>query len=222
MTSLQKWAGVSALAEAVIYISAFIYFGVYWAFPGDGLAAEQALYFRDNQLVFSLVNLLIYVVFGLFLAVLVCGIYERLKSSSPAIIQLASLFGLIWVGVIIASGMIATIGLQSVVELAPENPERAMEVWSIVSLMVEALGGGNELVGGLWVLLLSIGALRGRQLSKALNYLGLFVGIAGLCTVYPADIFTEIFGISQIVWFIWLGFTLLKKDGANRMSKEHL
>lgn len=212
MSNLQKWAGVSALAEAVIYITAFIYFGVYWAFPHDGLAAEQALYFRDNQLAFSLINLLIYVVFGLFLAMLVCGIYERLKAASPAVIQLASLFGFIWVGVIIASGMIATIGLQSVVKLSAASPERAMEVWSIVSLMVEALGGGNELVGGLWVLLLSIGALRGQQLSKGLNYLGLFVGIAGVCTVYPADIFTEIFGVSQIVWFIWLGLNLLKSE----------
>lgn len=219
MKTLQKVAGISSLSEAAIYTAAFIYFGFYWAFPYGGSAMEQLSYLRENQVSFSVVNLLIYILFGVFLAALVCAIYERLKENSPAIIQVATLFGALWVGLIIASGMIANIGLQFVVQLPSDNPERAIEVWSIVSLIVEALGGGNELVGGVWVLLLSIGALKGDQLSRVLSYLGLFVGMAGISTVYPADVLTEIFGLSQIVWFIWLGVSLLKDDKANNAVK---
>ena len=39
---------------------------------------------------------------------------------------------------------------------------------------------------------------------QALNLLGIFVGLAGVSTIYPLDIFTEIFGLGQIVWFLWI------------------
>ena len=72
------------------------------------------------------------------------------------------------------------------------------------------LGGGNEIVGGLWVLLVSWIALRD-VLPKALNYLGMIVGVAGIVTLVPA--LTEvgaIFGLGIIVWYIWVGIVLLR------------
>jgi hypothetical protein len=53
-------------------------------------------------------------------------------------------------------------------------------------------------------------------LPRRLNYLGYFVGIAGIATIYPDELFTEIFGVSQIVWFIWLGICLLTQENANK------
>jgi len=41
--------------------------------------------------------------------------------------------------------------------------------------------------------------------------LGIVVGVAGILTVYPLDIFTEVFGIGQIVWFLWLGIFMIRK-----------
>jgi len=113
------------------------------------------------------------------------------------------------VGLVIASGMVSNIGLAVALELSVQQPEQAMTLWRTINAVVEGLGGGNEIVGGLWVLLLSIAALNGKALPTTLNYLGLFVGVVGILTIYPADIFTEIFGISQIVWFSWLGVVLL-------------
>ena len=150
-----------------------------------------------------------YVLFGIFLAVLVLAINERLKSNTPTLSQIASIFGVVWVGLVIASGMIANIGLSAVLELSTKEPEQAMTVWRAIYSVVEGVGGGNEVVGGLWVLLLSFAALKGDELSKRLNYLGLFVGIVGILTVYPAEVLTDIFGVSQIVWFSWLGAVML-------------
>ena len=31
-----------------------------------------------------------------------------------------------------------------------ENPELAFDLWIIVSVLTESLGGGNELLGALW------------------------------------------------------------------------
>jgi hypothetical protein len=60
--------------------------------------------------------------------------------------------------------------------------------------------------------LLSSAALKGNELSKILNYFGVFIGIIGILTIYPAEVLTEIFGISQIVWFCWLGVSMLTSN----------
>ncbi len=151
-----------------------------------------------------------YVVFGLFLAVLVLALHQRMKIKAPALSQLASVFGIIWVGLVIASGMIANIGLAAVIDLSTSNAEQAKTLLVVVNTIVEGLGGGNEVVGGLWVLLLSIAGLKINELPKLLHYLGLFIGSVGILTIYPAEILTEIFGLGQIIWFSWLGVAMLK------------
>ena len=153
--------------------------------------------------------------FGVVLAVLVVALHQRLKDKSAVLSQAASIFGLLWVGFVIASGMIANIGLAAVIKLSVNEPEHARAVWLTINTIVEGLGGGNEVVGGLWTLLLSIAALKANALSKMLSYLGIFVGVVGITTVYPAEVLTEIFGLSQIIWFVWLGIALLKEVRPN-------
>lgn len=209
-------AGISALSQALIYISAFIYFGAFWSFPYDAGPLEKMTHLAENQYIFSLVYFLMYVVFGVFLAVLVIGLHEKLKHTNNPAISIGTTFGVIWVGLVIASGMISNIGLAHAIGMMDASPEKAFDVWTIVSLITESLGGGNELVGGLWVLLVSITALQARIFSRVLNYLGLLVGVVGIATVYPDEIFTELFGVSQIIWFIWLGISLLSPAHANK------
>ena len=216
MNYLQKLAGISALSQALIYISAFIYFGAFWSFPYDGSPLEKMTHLAENQFVFSLMYFLMYVVFGVFLAVLVIGLHEKLKHTNNPAISIGTVFGVIWVGLVIASGMISNIGLAHAIDIMDASPEKAFDVWTIVSLITESLGGGNELVGGLWVLLVSIAALQAQIFSRVLNYLGLLVGVAGIATVYPDEIFTELLGVSQIIWFIWLGISLLSPIHADK------
>ena len=130
-----------------------------------------------------------------------------------AIMQTATAFGLIWAGLVIASGMIANIGHSAVIGLFSDNQDQAVSLWLAISAVQDALGGGNEIVGGLWVLLLSWAALKGSSLPKALNYLGVLVGLAGILTVVPAfTALTDVFGLSQIVWFAWLGIVMLREN----------
>ena len=209
MNNLQKIGGASALFESIIYVSAFVFFGAFWNFPADTDSAKQFAFLAENQVILSIVNLIMYVLFGILLAILVLALHQRVKANNPILSQIASIFGLVWVGLVIASGMIANIGLAAVLELSAKDPEQAMTVWLAIYSVVEGLGGGNEVVGGLWVVLLSFAALKGHELPKILNYFGLFVGIVGVLTIYPAEVLTEIFGISQIVWFFWLGLAML-------------
>lgn len=214
MKKLSKLAGASAISEAIIYIAAFIYFGAFWSYPYTGTPVEKMTYLAENRGIFSAIYFLMYVVFGVFLSVLVIGLHEKLKYTKNPAITIGSLFGVIWVGLVIASGMIGTIGLAHAIDHMDVSAEKALDIWIIISLITESIGGGNELVGGLWVLLVSIVALQAREFSRTLNYLGVLVGVAGIATIYPNDIFTEIFGITQIVWFIWLGVFLLRGDSS--------
>jgi len=213
---LQLFSGFSAIGEGIIYILAFSYFGVLWEFPHGGDSTQIMSFLREHQFSFSAINFLMYVVFGCLLAILVIGIYQRLIDKCPALIQVATLFGAVWVGLVVASGMISNIGLASILNIASESPEKALEVWVVINIIVESLGGGNELIGGLWVLLLSVAAVRAKEFSLPLNWLGVFVGSVGILTVYPAEVLTEIFGVSQLVWFIWLGLVLIRNSQANK------
>lgn len=216
MRGLQKLAGVSAISEGLIYIVAFVYFGAFWSYPVDSSPSEKMTYLAENQFLFSMMYFLMYVVFGLLLAILVTGLHERLKHTNNPVVTIGSLFGVIWVGLVIASGMISNIGLAHAIDLMDANPDKALDMWIIVSVITESIGGGNELVGGLWVLLISVASMQEGWLPRTLNYLGCFVGIAGIATIYPEELFTEIFGVSQIVWFIWLGIFLLTNKNAKK------
>jgi hypothetical protein len=166
----------------------------------------------DNQASLYIMNLIIYVVFGVFLVVLALALYERLKAGSPAMVQTATAFGLIWAGLMFASGMVANIGAGVVIDLYGKDPAQAATVWLAISAVLDGLGGGVEIVGALWVLLVSWAALRAGGLPRALNYLGVVIGVAGILTLVPAlgELGGMIFGLGQIVWFIWLGIVMLR------------
>ena len=92
------------------------------------------------------------------------------------------------------------------------NKAQAASLWLAVNSVVTGLGGGNEIVGGLWVLLVSWAALRAGGLPRALAYLGLVLGVAGILqTAVPAlEVLGAIFGLGFIVWFVWLGIVLVR------------
>jgi hypothetical protein len=212
---LQKIGGIAAISEAVIYIFAFIFFGVYWHYPNNESTLIQLSYLAETQLIYSTVNMMMYVFFGIMLSLITVALYERLKSKSPVIMQVATIFGVIWVTLVIASGMISTVGLKTIIAMSSSDPERALTVWATISAIVQGIGGGNEVIGGLWVLLLSIAAVKSNEPYKTFNYFGLLVGTAGILTIYPAEELTAIFGISQIIWFFGLGFIMLKNTNEN-------
>ena len=111
MTSdLQKLGGIAALIEAALYVTGFGLFLTVLDSSGHEGYVQQIAFVAANQVASYIAYLLIYVVFGVVLVVLALALHARLKNGSPAIIQQASAFGLIWAGLVIASGMIVIIG----------------------------------------------------------------------------------------------------------------
>ncbi|WP_237057347.1 DUF4386 family protein [Microbulbifer sediminum] len=213
--NLQKMGGIAALVEALAYIVGFTVMLTLLS-PDNAAEMEAADWLAFNiehSALLGAWNLFIYVVFGGFLVVLVNALHERLKDRSQAVMSTASVFGFIWAGLVIASGMVANIGLERAAGLQAAEPERALLIWQSVNVVHDALGGGIEVVGGLWVLLLSWAALRQGALSRPLNAIGLLVGLIGILTVIPGlGGLGALFGLGQIPWFIWLGIFMLRND----------
>ena len=65
-----------------------------------------------------------YAVFGIFLAVLVVGLYEKLKPTNDPLLKVGSVFGVVWVVLVIASGMLATTGLSHAIDLMDVSTEK--------------------------------------------------------------------------------------------------
>jgi hypothetical protein len=169
MKNLQKLGGFAALYEAAAYLLGFVLWIGVLNYSGDLTPAEKVASFVNNQTLWYLLNLVVYIGAGFFIVVLAVSLYERLKTSASAIMQIATAIGLIWAGVVIASGMIANIGIENVVNLYNTDPTQAGPVWLAIDSVRDGIGGGNEIIGGVWILLVSWAALQAGRLSKALN-----------------------------------------------------
>ena len=217
MKQLQKWGGVAALYEALAYIIGFIGFIAVVNVGGSTDPLEKITAIRENQGVLTALMLIVYVAWGASLVVLSLALHERLNGRFSPLARTATAFGLIWAMLVIASGMIYNVGMETVVGLQASNPEQAATVWLAIESVFNGLGGGVEVVGGIWVILLSVAGLRSGTFGRALHYLGFVVGAAGLVSVVPAlsEISASIFGLTQIVWFAWLGIAMLRRPAAN-------
>ena len=221
MKSFQRMGGIAALYEAAAYIVGMIGFLTVVDVSAVADPVQQVALMADNLLFLYTLHLIVYVVWGIFMVVLALALYERLKTNSPAIVQIATVFGLFWGCVIIVSGMIHNVGMQNVVDLYGKDPAQAGTVWLTIESVLGGFAGSNEAIGGIWVLLLSWAALRTGEFSRFLNYLGLVIGVAGILSIVPllAEIFIYIFALGQIVWFIWLGIVMLR--GSNRAAAQN-
>ena len=215
MKNLQKMGGIAALYEAAAYLFAMVGYILVVDYPSATEPLQKVALLADNQAFLGILNLFVYIVFGIFLVVLALALYERLKAGSPAIMQTATAIGIIWACVLIAHGMIANFGMDTVVDLYGKDPAQAATVWLAIDSVVEGLGGqGGEILGGLLVLLVSWAALRAGEFPRALNYFGVVIGVAGILSAVPAltELFIYIFGLGQLVWFVWLGIVMLRSS----------
>lgn len=211
-TRLRKMGGLAALYLAVAYLLAMPYFLVVVNYPDVTDPAAKVALLAASHGSMQAMYLVTYVVFGVALAVLALALHERLKLAAPLLAQVAVVVGLLWAFALVAGGLVFNAGMAAAVSLYPTNPDQAVALWQAVEPVAQGLGGsGGELLGGLWVLLVSIAGLRTAQLSRPLSWLGVAIGVAGIVSVLPPlrDA-GYVFGLLQIAWFVWLGVGLLR------------
>jgi hypothetical protein len=178
---------------------------------GDFTRAESVDFLLDHQGTFYVWYFVMFLVFGIAIIPLARSLRERLVDVSPELADIGTVFAYIWAGLMFATGMTHNIGMAAIADLDETDPAAAEALWSSVTTVVDGLGGGNELVGAMWILLVSLAAWSTKRLPRGLNILGIVSAVAGLITLIPglSDV-GMIFGLGSIAWFAWTGIVLLR------------
>jgi hypothetical protein len=207
----QQAGGVAALYLALAYIAAMPYFLLVADYQGATTAADKVAVIVSNYSSMYAMYLVTYVFFGIALGVLAFALYDRLKAAASSTMRVATAIGLLWSVALVTSGMVWNYGMTTIVALAKTDPAQAQQAWQAIEPVSSALGGaGGEILGGLWVLLVSVVALRSGVLPKLLGWFGVALGVVGLTSVVPPlHDAAIVFGLLQIAWFVWVGVSLL-------------
>ena len=216
VTRLQRIGGAAALLAAGTFAFGIAMFATTLAdyTDPDATPSESVDFLVDHQGSLLAWYIGIFIVFGAALVPQGLALRQRL-AGAPLLANAGMVFAAIWAALMYATGMISNIGIEAVADLAESDPDRAATVWSTIDTVTNGLGGGNELVGGIWILLVSIAGLLTARLPRWLNVVGIMTAVAGLLTVVPAFEAVEmVFGLGSIVWFVGIGVTLLRENDA--------
>ena len=202
---------VGALTAAATFVFGIALFVTSLSDYIDATAAESVEFLVAHQSTLFAWYLVIFLVFGVAIIPLARSLRERLADVNPQLADLGAVFAYIWAGLMFATGMISNIGITAVADLDETDPAAAEALWSSIDAITDGLGGGNELVGGMWILLVSLAAWGSGRLPTGLNVLGIISASAGLITLVPglSDV-GMIFGLGSIAWFAWTGIVLLR------------
>jgi hypothetical protein len=220
MGNLQKLGGWAGLVHGLAYVVSMV-IGATLILPARGAGQEQYVAFMaGNPVVVYLWNLVAYWVAAIALVLIVLALYERLKAAAPSsvAVPVAAVFGLIWAALIIGSGNLMLRDTGVIVGLYGKDPAQATATWATLEAVENGIVSGNEVVGSLWVLLVSLTAWRTGELGRALSGFGVVISLAGLLTVIPPlfDVMLMIFGPGMIVWSAWVGLALLRPQPSVR------
>lgn len=213
MKSLERAGGFSALYCCAAYLAAMPFFLLVVDLEAVREPIEKVRQLAVHGAGIYAMELVVYVFFGIFLSVLAVALGERLKAGAEGLCKVATPVALIWSGLLIASGMIYNVGMLAVTGGGAGSPAQAAALWSAVDTVSAGLSGNGEIVGGTWMLLVSLAGFKSGRLPKALNVLGALVAAIGILSVMPPlKEAAYVFGAGQIPWFAWLGIVLLRGD----------
>ena len=220
MKNLEKIGGISAFYLAASYLVGIVIFLFILDYPHIVDPAQKMNVLVNHQALLVITNILMYVLFGLFLVLFNLALYTRLHDQSPTLMSMAAATGMIWAALLIGSGMVANAGIAPAVRLFQENPAQGTAFWLGIETVANGLGGQNgEILGGVMTLLISLAGIRGGLLPRILNYLGIFIGTVGIISTIPGlSELSGLFGLSQIIWFIGIGMILLKTSRKERTA----
>lgn len=211
MTTLQKFGGASASIAAGTFVFglllALTILGGYVTATDPSVAVAQLV---EHQAMLTLWNIVITILFGIAMVPLAIALRDRTAGTRGAGLgRIAAAFGLMWATVIIAAGMIIGVGITTIATLTETDAAAAETLWLAVDTIGNGLGGGNEVIGAVWVILVSVSAWMGRALPRWVSVIGLVAGLAGLATMVPGlSDAGSVFGLAMIVWFSLVGIML--------------
>lgn len=108
-----------------------------------------------------------------------------------------------------------------VADIYKTDPSQAVLLWQGIEVIASSLSFiDGELLGGLWMLLVGLGSLKSREFNKGFSYWTIGIGILGVISILPPlNLLGALFGIGQIIWFLWIGRIFLSKTYNKKQKK---
>jgi hypothetical protein len=208
---MTRIGGIAALIAGATYFIGFALFFTLLSGSADMGTAEYVGFLVDNQPIMYLWTTTIYVVNGAALVVLALALHEQFRPRFPRLSSTAAAFGLIWAGLVIASGMLRLTDLGLITTMHATDPAAAADLWPALAAVEEGLGGGVEVPGGIWAILVSFAALRTNAFPRWIAIVGIVAGGAGILTLVPGvEEFEAIFGLGLMTWFFDAGIVMVR------------
>jgi len=210
MTLFKKLAAISAVYGGLSYIGGIFVYLQLLKYDSVSTAGEQLSIIGNNPVLVHITTLHIYVIFSFGIILLATYLYLKLKDQQQVLGLFSLVSGVIWSTLLIASGFI-TMGVTALLMNGTPVSELAA-AWQAIDIVSNALGGGNELIGGVFTGLVSLALYKAHYSSLATSLLGTVVFIGGIISALPylADVGIGIFVISQILWFFTLAWDIKK------------
>jgi hypothetical protein len=210
MTLFKKLATASAVYGGLSYIGGIFVYLQSLKYDTATSASEQLTIISNNSVLVHITTLHIYVIFSFGIILLATYLYLKLKNQQPVLSLLSLITGVIWATILIASGFISM--AITTLLMSGTAASELTSAWQAINIVSDALGGGNELMGGVFTGLVSLAMYKARFSGMATSILGALVFIGGTISVLPhlADIGIGIFVISQILWFFTLAWDIKK------------
>lgn len=82
--------------------------------------------------------------------------------------------------------MVFNSGIKVALDLYYTVPDQAVSVFTAVEAVLLGLGFAyGDIIGGLWLIMISLIALKGNVFKRGLNYLGILIGFIGIVSIIP-------------------------------------
>lgn len=203
-------AAISAVYGGLSYIGGIFVYLQLLQYDSATSASEQLTIISNNPVLVHITTLHIYILFSFGIILLATYVYFKLKEHQPILGLLSLIAGVIWATILIASGFIS-MGITTLL-MSGTAASELVSTWQAIDIVSNALGGGNELMGGVFTGLVSLAMYKARSSAIATSILGALVFIGGILSALPylTDIGIGVFVISQILWFFSLAKDISK------------
>jgi hypothetical protein len=160
---------------------------------------------------------------GLSFIVLVLVLHGRLRAAAPYAMSVATAFAVIGGGLFITEGVGTLAVYDELAKIDGVDHSAAVAAYAALGVVILLLNTAGRATFGVFVLISSVVAARDGVISRLLLYVSMLFGIAligghvtGLSPVSGA--LNIVMGLLLIVWPVWLGITLLRRQPTSAPS----
>lgn len=208
-TFASRALSVSAFYCGLAYIIGMLGFLLILQWPDT--QAEQLALLAESATTLHWLYVIVYQFWALAMLLLSVSFAHRFVAVHPVSSTLFIVLGGVWAALVLASGFLFNASLPHTLSLYAEDQQQAMQFWQQMGVIISALGGGNELVGGIWMAVAGYLLSQTTKKPKAIIVLSWLAALAGVSSAFPG--FGNaglVFGLVQILWFLLLAFTASK------------